>query len=129
MLLDIAPVGLVRKRGGKRLEQYVNDRPYVTLSFMSVAIAQVFGSALAGRCKDKLELAQQSIPLTAKLAVVQSRGGEAILRSLFEPLGYAFTIQRHPLDDKFPQWGESYYFTSNCKTPYLCRIFYLISTS
>ena len=30
------------------LGQYVNDRPYVASSFMSVAIAQVFGSALAG---------------------------------------------------------------------------------
>jgi len=111
LLLDIDPVGLVRKKGGEKLEQYVNDRPYVASSFMSVAIAQVFGSALAGRCKDKPELAQQSIPLTAKLAVVQSRGGEALLRSLFEPLGYALTIQRHALDDKFPQWGESSYFT------------------
>src|SRR5438874_10420586 len=50
LLLDVDPVGLVRKpRGtsGERhsLEQYVNDRPYVASSFMSVAIAQVFGSA------------------------------------------------------------------------------------
>ena len=30
------------------LDQYVNDRPYVASSFMSVAIARVFASALAG---------------------------------------------------------------------------------
>ena len=59
------------------LEQYVNDRPYVASSFLSVAIAQVFGSALAGRCKDKPELAQTPIPLIAKLTTVPSRGGEA----------------------------------------------------
>src|SRR5215510_11781976 len=57
LLLDVDPVGLVRgKRGpagdGGALEQYVNDRPYVASSFLSVAIAQVFGSALAGRSKE-----------------------------------------------------------------------------
>lgn len=47
MLLDVDPVGLVRKRRGEgeALEQYVNDRPYVASSFLSVAIAQVFGTA------------------------------------------------------------------------------------
>src|SRR5690349_4792958 len=54
LLLDVDPVGLVRgPRGkeGRTLWQYVNDRPYVASSFLSVAIAQVFGSALGGRCK------------------------------------------------------------------------------
>src|SRR2546430_8760035 len=53
LLLDVDPVGLVRNRrqpGGEdsALEQYVNDRPYVASSLLSVAIAQVFGSAMAG---------------------------------------------------------------------------------
>ena len=44
LLLDIDPVGLVRNRRGPAgegfaLEQYVNDRPYVGSSFLSVAIA------------------------------------------------------------------------------------------
>jgi 3' terminal RNA ribose 2'-O-methyltransferase Hen1 len=30
---------------------------------------------------------------------------------LFEPLGYTVTAVRHPLDDKFTDWGESPYFT------------------
>ena len=38
------------------LDQYVNDRPYVASSFMSVAIARVFNSALAGNSKDRPEL-------------------------------------------------------------------------
>ena len=48
LLLDVDPVGLIR-RGVRfaRLDQYVNDRPYVASSFLSVAIARVFGSALA----------------------------------------------------------------------------------
>jgi hypothetical protein len=54
LLLDVDPVALVRNRrgpGGERLSlrQYVNDRPYVASSFLSVAIAQVLGAALGGR--------------------------------------------------------------------------------
>src|SRR4051812_44589740 len=53
LLPDVAPVGLGRNRRGPggegfSLRQYVNDRPYVASSFLSVAIAQVLGSALAG---------------------------------------------------------------------------------
>jgi hypothetical protein len=49
LLLDVDPVGLVRRHGSQiGLEAYVNDRPYVASSFLSVAIAQVFGSALSG---------------------------------------------------------------------------------
>src|SRR5258705_1674137 len=62
LLLDVDPVALVRDRrgpagNGRQLEQYVNDRPYVASSFLSAAVAQVFGSALAGRSKDRPELA------------------------------------------------------------------------
>ncbi len=110
LLLDIDPVGLVRKKGNAGLEAYVSDRPYVASSFLSVAISQVFGSALAGRCKDKPELTQVPIPLTAKLSTVPSRGGEALLQSLFAPLGYKLNIERCVLDAKFPQWEESYYY-------------------
>jgi 3' terminal RNA ribose 2'-O-methyltransferase Hen1 len=84
LLLDVDPVGLVRNRRGPAdeghaLEQYVNDRPYVASSFLSVAIAQVFGSALAGRSKDRPALAETPLPLTARLAVLPCRGGETLL--------------------------------------------------
>src|SRR5919202_3822047 len=49
LLLDLDPVGLVRGRGSA-IDQYVNDRPYVASSFLSVALGQVFGTALAGNC-------------------------------------------------------------------------------
>src|SRR5256885_1180957 len=64
LLLDVDPVGLVRKGGASQrpLEQYVNDRPYVASSFLSVAIAQVFGSALSGRSKDKPDLVDAVLP-------------------------------------------------------------------
>jgi 3' terminal RNA ribose 2'-O-methyltransferase Hen1 len=110
LLLDIDPVKLVRGRSAN-LEQYVNDRPYVASSFLSVAIAQVFSTALAGRCKDKPELTQTPLPLVAKLSVLPCRGGEGFLRQLFEPLGYTVTAQNHILDEKFPDWGDSKYYT------------------
>jgi hypothetical protein len=49
LMLEVDPVGLIR-RGVRfpRLDQYVNDRPYVASSFLSVAIARVYNTALGG---------------------------------------------------------------------------------
>jgi 3' terminal RNA ribose 2'-O-methyltransferase Hen1 len=114
LLLDVDPVALVRGprvSEGRTLAQYVNDRPYVASSFLSVAIAQVFGSALGGRCRDRQELADTPLPLEATLHVVPCRGGEELLRRLFEPLGYDVEALPHMLDSCFPEWGGSPYFT------------------
>lgn len=112
LLLDVDPVGLVRGKRGEAgtLAQYVNDRPYVASSYLSVAIAQVFRSALAGQCKERPELADMPLPLTAALGVVRSPGGEEFLRRLFEPLGYDVDVERRPLDPNFPEWGEGPYY-------------------
>ena len=37
------------------------------------------------------------------------RGGESVLRRLFEPLGYAVDASTIPLDTHFPAWGDSRY--------------------
>src|SRR6185436_19624508 len=115
LLLDVDPVGLVRNRRGPgqggTLDQYVNDRPYVASSFLSVAISRVLGSALGGRSKDRPELAATPIPLQATISVLPCRGGERFLRRLFEPLGYSVAAERHALDEQFPDWGESQYYT------------------
>src|SRR5262245_58475146 len=111
LLLDVDPVGIVRgKNANLMLAEYVNNRPYAASSFMSVAIAQVFGSALQGRCKDRPELVNTAIPLTARIDVLPVHGGERFLRSVFEPLGYTVDAARCPLDERFPEWGESRYF-------------------
>src|ERR1700678_2912541 len=113
LLLDVDPVGIVRGKGSAEelLSQYVNDRPYVASSFLSVAIAQVYGSALQGRCRERPDLATTPIGLSARLNVVPVRGGESFLKGVFEPLGYTVEAQRHPLDEQFPEWGESPYFS------------------
>lgn len=110
LLLDVDPVGLVRGRG-RALRQYVNDRPYAASSFLSVAISRVFGSALSGKSRDRPTLTDVALPLRARLAVLPCRGGEDLLRRLFEPLGYAVSAEPHPLDEEFPDWGQSPYFT------------------
>ena len=109
LLLDIDPVKLVRN--GKEEHQYVNDRPYAASSFLSVAIAQVFGTALGGKCSHRPELVNTPLPLVAKIPTLPCSGGEAVLRRLFEPLGYILTVQQHLLDQKFTDWGNSDYLT------------------
>ena len=116
LLLDIDPIGLVRKKRGPAgegglLEQYVNDRPYVASSFLSVAIARVFRSAMAGTSKERPGLVHEPLPLLARVTVLPCRGGEELLRKLFEPLGYQVRVKHHPLDENFPQWGAGPYYT------------------
>ena len=115
LLVDVDPVALVRGRRGAGgeglLDQYVNDRPYAASSLLSVAIADVFRSALAGRSHERPELVEELLPLEATLAAIPCRGGEAVLRRLFAPLGYKVTAQGYPLDEQFPDWGASPYWT------------------
>jgi 3' terminal RNA ribose 2'-O-methyltransferase Hen1 len=109
LLLDIDPVGLVRRgrgAGSFALAEYVNDRPYVASSFLSVALVNVFKSAMAGTCKGHEELAASALPLEAALPVVPARGGEPLVRRLFEPLGYGVEVVDIPLDPMFPEWGS-----------------------
>jgi 3' terminal RNA ribose 2'-O-methyltransferase Hen1 len=112
LLLDIDPVGLVRRGpagGNFALAEYVNDRPYVASSFMSVAMVTVFKSAMAGTCKGHEELAGSAIALEATLPVVQAPDGESPVRRLFEPLGYLVDVAPIGLDAEFPKWGNSRY--------------------
>jgi hypothetical protein len=78
---------------------------------MSVAISQVFGTALNGRCKERPDLAETEIPLVATIEVLPCRGGKEFLNEVFGPLGYKVEAVRHPLDERFPEWGTSPYFS------------------
>ena len=117
LLLDIDPIDMVRgarNMGGKgfSLGQYVNDRPYVASSFMSVAISKAFSTAMNGACKDRPDLPEKPLPLEAKIAVLPApQGGESLIKKLFEPLGYTTHVTRHTLDSQFEAWGDSKYYT------------------
>ena len=108
LLLELDPVELVL--GAQQLEDYVNDRPYVSSSYLTVALGRVFGTALAGNCKNRPELVARTLPLEITVEVIRARGGAEVLRKLFEPLGYSVVASPIPLDEKFPEWGESPYF-------------------
>jgi 3' terminal RNA ribose 2'-O-methyltransferase Hen1 len=118
ILLDVDPVGMVRGRGGKGgpEDQYVNDRPYVVSSLLSVVLARWFNAALGGRCERMPELPNVRLPLEARLAAVPCRGGEAFLRGLFEPLGYEIDATRHTLDEKMPVLGASRLFNVSLRS-------------
>ncbi len=115
LIVEVDPVALVRERNGgsprgdAALDQYVNDRPYAASSFLSVAMSRCLSTALSGRSRERPELAATQIPLRACLPVLPCRGGEALLRRLFEPLGYDVTATSIPLDVAFPDWGDSRY--------------------
>ncbi|MCP3973166.1 MAG: 3' terminal RNA ribose 2'-O-methyltransferase Hen1 [bacterium] len=112
LLVEIDPVALVKRRGRDLvLNDYVNDRPYVASSFMSVAIARVFGSALRGKSEGHEDLVDQPMSITAQVAVVASYDGEEALHRLFEPLGYTVTVTAHRLNERFESWGDSPYYS------------------
>lgn len=134
LLLDIDPIDLVRKgrgngrgRGGSpdfALSQYVNDRPYAASSLLAVALRTVFRSAMKGDCPLRPELPGQVRPLRIELPAVPANGvaasgtpadgvpgsgGPAMTARLFEPLGWRVEATAVPLDEAFPEWGESRY--------------------
>lgn len=117
LLLDVDSIDMVRgvrNSSGKgfSLGQYVNDRPYVASSFLSVALSKAFSTAMNGKCIKKPELVNVEMPFEIKMSVLSApRGGEPLIRKLFEPLGYKLEIERHQLDEKFKEWGESKYYT------------------
>lgn len=113
LLLEVDPIALVRSRGKNSpdftLSQYVNDRPYAASSLLSVTLADVFRTARAGRCKARPELPGRPLPLELRLPALPCRGGPELARRLFEPLGWEVDARPAPLDEGFPEWGDSRY--------------------
>ncbi|MFC6575664.1 3' terminal RNA ribose 2'-O-methyltransferase Hen1 [Planomonospora parontospora] len=113
LMLDVDPVRLVRSRGRSTpdyaLGQYVNDRPYAASSLLAGALADVFRTARTGRCASRPELAAGPIPLEITLPALPCRGGPELAHRLFEPLGWEVEARAVPLDEGFPEWGDSRY--------------------
>lgn len=125
VLLDVDPVALVRRSDVGSLRQYVNDRPYVASSLLSVALARLFGTAMGGRSKERPALAATEIPLEARIPVIAARGDDPLLDRLFGPLGYEVEATRLALDETFPSWGESDYLSVRLRRE--CRLSELLS--
>ena len=114
LLVEVDPLKL---GGGRRnrapegfaLGQYVNDRPYAASSLLSSALSKVFRSALRGESRDRPELAATAIPLTVRVPVLRCRGGAELAVRIFAPLGWTVTATPIPLDETYPEWGDSRY--------------------
>jgi len=74
---------------------------------LAVAMGAVFHTAMAGRCDSRPDLAARPIPLRIEIPAVP---GELAHR-LFEPLGWTVDTEPIPLDQAFPDWGDSRYVT------------------
>ncbi|HCB06907.1 MAG TPA: 3' terminal RNA ribose 2'-O-methyltransferase Hen1 [Nocardioides bacterium] len=111
--LEIDPIRLARsrRRGSPDfgLAQYVNDRPYAASSLLGGALADVFSTARAGRCASRQELADSALPLELEIPVLPCRGGPELAERLFGPLGWQVQATPIPLDEAFPEWGDSRY--------------------
>ena len=118
LLLDLDPLDLAKGRVGDQgggLFNYVSDRPYASSSFMSVALAKVYGTAMSGRCRERQEVADRPLDLSAELTMLPCRSGPEWLTRLFEPLGYQVEFTANLLDEKFPEWGKSPYVNLRLK--------------
>jgi 3' terminal RNA ribose 2'-O-methyltransferase Hen1 len=108
LLLDIDPLDLAKGKGNSGgLFDYVNDRPYVSSSFMSVAILKVFSTAMSGRADTRQELADSPLILSAAITMLPCNAEFDMLPRVFEPLGYSVSYEKYGLDEQFPEWGES----------------------
>jgi 3' terminal RNA ribose 2'-O-methyltransferase Hen1 len=106
LLLEVDPVALVRGPGDS-VTHYVNDRPYAASSLLAVALKRVFGTALAGRCESRPELAATALPLELHVPALRCVGGAALAERVFGPLGWTVTAAPVPLEPS--SWGDSAY--------------------
>ena len=116
VMLEVDPVRLARSRrkgsSDVSLSQYVNDRSYAASSLLGAAVAEIFSTARAGRCKSRQELADSAIPLEIEIPVLPSHGGPDLVQRLFAPLGWTVETDSIPLDETLadlPGWGDSRY--------------------
>ena len=101
LALDINPIDLAKGKpgsGARGLFDYVNDRPYVSSSFMCTALTKVFSTAMGGRCDKRQELADTPLDLTAKIYSLPCRGLPDFAKEVFEPLGYEVEYETDVLD-------------------------------
>jgi 3' terminal RNA ribose 2'-O-methyltransferase Hen1 len=114
LLLEVDPIGLVRSARagnaeGAALAQYVNDRPYAASSLLAVALGRAFSSARRGVSKERPGLVDVALPLEVSVPALSCRGGAEMAHRFFGPLGWRVEATAVPLDETFPEWGDSRY--------------------
>jgi 3' terminal RNA ribose 2'-O-methyltransferase Hen1 len=66
---------------------------------------------MSGRSKERQELADADLDWAAVAEAVPCRGGAALAKRLFEPLGYSVEVEGSLLDERFPEWGDGPHHT------------------
>jgi hypothetical protein len=69
----------------------------------------MYGTAMSGRCEKRQSLADSALDLSATIVMLPCRGDTAMLKKVFEPLGYEVDWESGFLDERFPEWGNSCY--------------------
>lgn len=119
LLLEVDPIGMVKRRlksrDGLAPGDYVTDRPYAASSMLAVALGRVFNTALNGRSDSYPELAAAALPLEIRVPAVPARpaasgarSGPALVRRLFEPLGWEVDAVTHDFGPD-GEWGPAPY--------------------
>jgi hypothetical protein len=67
-------------------------------SALGVSLAEVFGAVIHGYGEVEPSLADQALPFEVAMPVLFSKGGPALVRRLFEPLGYRVAVHPVPYD-------------------------------
>lgn len=97
LYLELDAVELVRGKNRQAeglLSHYVNDRPYVANSFLSVALGRSFGQSMSGKSKERQDLADQPLPFDVRVVPVAIAGEEKVVETLFQPLGYSVSVEQ-----------------------------------
>ena len=100
----------------------MNDRPYVASSFLSVAIAKVFGTALSGRSKATTGARRDAAAARGapagrrRAAAARSSRASCSNRSATRSATAAI-----PLDATIPDWGDSRYLDVTLRGRVLLR--------
>jgi 3' terminal RNA ribose 2'-O-methyltransferase Hen1 len=90
------PVELVKNSPDTyEITQYINDREFVVSSIFCSYTRSALGTALNGRPKEEyLEWARHAFQLTIGFGPVATDLPDAVIKQLFEPLGYQIEIER-----------------------------------
>ncbi|WP_327676941.1 3' terminal RNA ribose 2'-O-methyltransferase Hen1 [Kitasatospora sp. NBC_00458] len=106
--------GRTAARPGAVAGEADDDRGYAVSSRFAAALRIVFRAAMEDSGADG-----RTLPLRIELPAVRvdggsgadggavGSGGAALARRLFEPLGWRVEAAAIPLDEEFPEWGES----------------------
>ena len=115
LLLEVDPVRLARSRGRATPPTSASRSTSTTARTPPPRCspsrsADVFSTARSPAAAARARSSRTPpIPLEIELPVLPCRGGADVAHRLFEPLGWAVEATPIPLDERFPEWGDSRY--------------------